>query len=90
LELGSARYFELVSFASWLIEKNTFADKENSHRVKVYSINTTKPVTAARLKVLKEKNVPIVPITHPMEFDLQSEEDYQEEMRKQGGREPEE
>jgi len=25
-----------------------------------------------------------------MEFDLQSEEDYQEEMRKQGGREPEE
>jgi len=63
---------------------------KNSHRVKVYSINKSKPSTAARLKILEEKNVPIVPITHPMEFDLQTEEDYQEEMRKQGGREPEE
>lgn len=90
LELGLACYLELVSFCLLLAERNTFANKEISHRVKVYSINTTKPVTAARLKVLKEKNVPIVPITHPMEFDLQSEEDYQEEMRKQGGREPEE
>lgn len=73
------------------IEEVTFADiGKNSHRIKVYSINKTRPLTAARLKVLKEKNVPIVPITHPMEFDLQSEEDYQEEMRKQGGREPEE
>jgi sulfite oxidase len=32
----------------------------------------------------------MVPITHPMEFDLQTDEDYHEEMRKQGGREPEE
>jgi sulfite oxidase len=37
---------------------------------------------------LEEKGVPIVPITHPMEFDLQSEEDYMEEMKKQGGRDP--
>ncbi|KAI5238835.1 molybdopterin binding oxidoreductase [Aureobasidium subglaciale] len=60
------------------------------HRVKVYSINKSKPLTAARLRVLEEKGVPIVPITHPMEFDLESEEHYQDEMRKQGGRDPEE
>ncbi|KAH0401101.1 molybdopterin binding oxidoreductase, partial [Aureobasidium melanogenum] len=60
------------------------------HRVKIYSINKSRPLTAARLKLLKEKNVPIVPITHPMEFDLESEDHYMEEMRKQGGREPEE
>jgi sulfite oxidase len=66
------------------------ANKKNSHRVKVYSINRSKPDTARRLKLLEEKNVPIVPITHPMEFDLQTDEDYHEEMRKQGGREPEE
>ncbi|KAI4739774.1 molybdopterin binding oxidoreductase [Aureobasidium sp. EXF-12298] len=53
-------------------------------------INKSRPLTAARLKLLKEKNVPIVPITHPMEFDLESEDHYMEEMRKQGGREPEE
>jgi sulfite oxidase len=73
-----------------LIGENRFANKENSHRVKIYSINKTRPLTAHRLKVLEAKGVPIVPITHPMEFDLQSDEDYQEEMRKQGGREPEE
>lgn len=61
-----------------------------SHRVKIYSINKSRPLTAARLKLLEEKNVPIVPITHPMEFDLESEDHYMEEMRKQGGREPEE
>ncbi|THW92309.1 molybdopterin binding oxidoreductase [Aureobasidium pullulans] len=58
------------------------------HRVKIYSINKSRPLTAARLKLLEEKGVPIVPITHPMEFDLQSEEDYMEEMKKQGGRDP--
>lgn len=42
------------------------------------------------MKVLKEKGVPLVPITHPMEFDLESQEHYDEEMRKQGGREPKE
>jgi len=65
-----------------------FADKNCSHRVKIYSINKSRPLTAARLKLLEEKGVPIVPITHPMEFDLQSEEDYMEEMKKQGGRDP--
>jgi sulfite oxidase len=90
LELGFARYFELVSLCLLMIEEIHCTNKEDSHRVKIYSINKTRPLTAHRLKVLKEKGVPIVPITHPMEFDLQSDEDYQEEMRKQGGREPEE
>ena len=61
-----------------------------SHRVKIYSINKSRPLTAQRLKLLGDKGVPMVPITHPMEFDLESEDHYLEEMRKQGGREPQE
>ncbi|KAF2145172.1 uncharacterized protein K452DRAFT_356473 [Aplosporella prunicola CBS 121167] len=60
------------------------------HRIKIYSINRSKPVTAARLELLKKKGIPIVPITHPLEIDLESEEDYTRRMRAQGGREPDE
>jgi len=32
----------------------------------------------------------MVPITHPLEFDLETEEDYLAEMKKREGRDPEE
>lgn len=60
------------------------------HRIKVYSINRSKPETAKRLKELEEKNIPLLPITHPMRIDLETEERYQDEMRKRGGRDPQE
>ncbi|KAL1304367.1 hypothetical protein AAFC00_003370 [Neodothiora populina] len=60
------------------------------HRVKIYSINRSKPLTAARLQLLKEKNIPMVPITHPLEVDLESQEHYDEEMARRGGRDPSE
>lgn len=58
--------------------------------MKIFSINKSRPVTAQRLKLLEEKGIPIIPITHPLEIDLESPEHYEEEMRKQGGRDPEE
>ncbi|OMP84813.1 Sulfite oxidase, mitochondrial [Diplodia seriata] len=60
------------------------------HRIKIYSINKTRPATAKRLKVLEEKGIPIEPITRPLEFNLESDEEYAENMKAQGGRDPKE
>lgn len=60
----------------------------SAHRIKIYSINRSHPATAKRLKLLEEKHTPIVPITHPMEFDLETKEEYEEQMRLRGGRDP--
>ena len=51
-------------------------------------MNRSKPATAQRLKVMEENNIPILPITHPLEIDLESEADYLAEMKKRGGRDP--
>ncbi|KAJ0153336.1 hypothetical protein CTA2_130 [Colletotrichum tanaceti] len=51
-------------------------------------MNRSRPETAARLKKLKEKGIPILPITHPVEFDLESDEEYERNMAAQGGRDP--
>jgi sulfite oxidase len=56
----------------------------------VYSVNKSKPQTAKRLKQLEEHGAGLLPITRPVPFDLESEEDYLEEMAKRGGRDPEE
>ncbi|GME33781.1 Sulfite oxidase [Neofusicoccum parvum] len=58
------------------------------HRIKVYSINKSRPATAERLKFLEEKGIPITPITRPLEIDLESEEDYLRNMKARGGRDP--
>lgn len=59
-------------------------------RVKLYSVNSTKPATARRLKQLEEHGASIKPITRPLPFDLETNEEYLEEMRKRGGRDPDE
>ncbi|KAF2472543.1 molybdopterin binding oxidoreductase [Lindgomyces ingoldianus] len=59
-------------------------------RIKVYSINRTKPMTAKRLKLLKSKGLSTLPITHPLEIDLESDEEYRMEMKKRECRDPEE
>lgn len=48
----------------------------------------SKPLTAARLKLLEEKGIPMIPITQPLEIDLESQEHWEEEMRRRGGRDP--
>lgn len=60
------------------------------HRVKVYSVNRSKPDTAARLKVMEEKGIPLNPITRPLEIDLETEEQYEEVMKARDGRDPRE
>ncbi|OQO07833.1 hypothetical protein B0A48_06624 [Cryoendolithus antarcticus] len=60
------------------------------HRIKIYSINRSKPATAARLKQLEERGLDILPITRPLEFDLESDEHYDKVMEVMGGRDPEE
>jgi sulfite oxidase len=60
------------------------------HRIKVYSINRRKPATAKRLKQCEEKGIPMVPITQPLEFDLETAEEYLEQMKLRQGRDPEE
>ncbi|KAI8931537.1 hypothetical protein NX059_011194 [Plenodomus lindquistii] len=58
------------------------------HRVKLYSVNKSKPATAKRLKQLEEHGAGLLPLTRPVPFDLETEEEYLEEMRKRGGRDP--
>jgi len=58
------------------------------HRIKVYSINKTRPKTAAKLKLFKEKGIPFLPITQPGEMDQESDENYAREMKARGGRDP--
>lgn len=58
------------------------------HRIKVYSINKARPATARRLKTLEEKGIDLLPITRPLEIDLESDEDYEREMAARGPRDP--
>lgn len=50
----------------------------SAHRVKVYSINKTKPVTAAKLRMFEKSDTPLAPITWPEDFSMQSMDDYKE------------
>jgi len=58
------------------------------HRIKIYSINRTRPLTAKKLKLFEEKGVPFLPITRPAEWDLEGDEEYEEQMTARGGRDP--
>lgn len=60
------------------------------HRIKVFSINKTRPKTAAKLKHFEQLGVPFLPITQPGEMDLEDEETYSHEMEARGGRDPKE
>lgn len=58
------------------------------HRIKIFSINRSRPKTAAKLKMFQEMGVDILPITRPGETDLEDEETYAREMEARGGRDP--
>lgn len=60
------------------------------HRVKIYSMNRSRPLTAQRLKLLEEKGMSMLPITQPLEIDLESDEHYDKAMEAMGGRDPKE
>ncbi|KIV93212.1 hypothetical protein PV10_04447 [Exophiala mesophila] len=48
------------------------------HRVKVYSVNKSKTLTAKRLKDFEDRGLSLVPITRPTEFPQVSWEEYEE------------
>jgi sulfite oxidase len=58
------------------------------HRIKVFSVNKTRPNTAARLKQFEEKGIPFLPITQPADIEQEDESTYLKEMRLRGGRDP--
>jgi sulfite oxidase len=58
------------------------------HRIKIYSINKTRPKTAAKLKQFEKLGIPFLPIIQPGEMDLEDEENYMHEMEARGGRDP--
>ncbi|KAJ9092063.1 hypothetical protein QFC19_008837 [Naganishia cerealis] len=60
----------------------------SAHRVPVYSVNRSRPETAARLRLFEEHGESIKPITFPTDVPIQSEEEYLAAMAKRGPREP--
>ncbi|KAF2794327.1 molybdopterin binding oxidoreductase [Melanomma pulvis-pyrius CBS 109.77] len=58
------------------------------HRIKIYSINRTRPMTAKRLNLLEEKGMSLFPLTRPLEMELESKEEYLAEMHRRQGRDP--
>lgn len=45
-------------------------------------------MTAKRLKQFEDKGLPFLPLTRPVPFDLETDEDYIKEMKKRNGRDP--
>ncbi|KAI1873075.1 uncharacterized protein JN550_003328 [Neoarthrinium moseri] len=60
------------------------------HRISIYSMNRSRPLTARRLELLEKKGMAITPITRPLEIDLESDEEYAANMEIQDGRDPKE
>lgn len=52
------------------------------HRIKLYSVNKSKPETAKRLGEIEERGETFEPLTRPLEWELEKREDYLAIMRK--------
>ena len=61
----------------------------SAHRIKIYSINKSHPATAQRLREIRENGDSLEPITRPLQFRIESEEHYNEAIKKHQ-REPDE
>jgi len=48
----------------------------SSHRIKIYSVNRSRPATAARLKDMEERGIDFEPITRPLEYTLEDSAEY--------------
>ncbi|KAF2713789.1 hypothetical protein K504DRAFT_369307, partial [Pleomassaria siparia CBS 279.74] len=56
-------------------------------RIRIYSINRTKPVTAKRLDILESKGLSIFLLTRPLKMELVSD-DYLEKIKRRQGHDP--
>ena len=59
------------------------------HRIAVYSVNTTKPQTKARMDEFERRGVPFAPLTVPLAFPAQSWEEYEKFWEENGPRDAE-
>lgn len=60
------------------------------HRIKVFSVNKSRPATAKRMQQIEDAGIDFLPITKPLELDMESDEEYETQMQRRGGRDPEE
>ncbi|KAJ6504715.1 molybdopterin binding oxidoreductase [Mycena vitilis] len=51
------------------------------HRIKIYSVNRTRPATMRRLKELEARGEGIEPLSHPLEYQLEDTEEYLAKVR---------
>jgi len=58
------------------------------HRIKVYSVNKTRPATSKRLDALEKRGASLLPITAPLPMEQESDEDYAAVMAKIHYRDP--
>ncbi|KAF8061663.1 Oxidoreductase, molybdopterin-binding domain-containing protein [Lyophyllum atratum] len=70
LTLPRSPFFTLSSH-SWDLHVTS-----SCHRIKLYSVNKTRHATAARLKDLEKRGIPFEPLTRPIEFGVETPEDY--------------
>ncbi|KAF8181541.1 Oxidoreductase, molybdopterin-binding domain-containing protein [Pholiota molesta] len=54
----------------------------SAHRIKIYSVNKSRPATAKRLEELNERGIDFNPLTRPLEFTLENLDDYLAAVRK--------
>ena len=59
------------------------------HRISVYSVNKSRPLTKARLDEFEQKGIPFAPITVPLVFPSQTWEEYGKFWEKHGPRDAE-
>lgn len=59
------------------------------HRVSVYSVNKSRPLTKARLDEFEQKGIPFGPITLPLSFPAQTWDDYEKYWKKNDPRDAE-
>ena len=71
-----------ISSCSWDLHVTS-----SCHRIKVYSVNKSKPETARRLAEIEAHGEGFEPLTRPMEWELENTEEYLEH-RKKYPREP--
>lgn len=89
-EIYLVSFLSFFHLSSWLISVRNWDLHVTSscHRIKVFSINKTRPKTAARLQMYEKMGVPFLPITQPGPFELEEDDTYDAEMEARGGRDP--
>ena len=70
-------YNSLLRLYSWDLHVTS-----SCHRIKLYSVNKSKPETAKRLAEIEEKGETFEPLTRPLEWELEGREEYLAAMRK--------